>query len=250
MQLSLVVLAAGIGSRYGGLKQMDPVGPRGEFIVDYSVYDALQAGFTQVVFVIRQDIEKEFRATIGRRVEKHAAVEYVNQELTRAGNTSIAPPRERIKPWGTGHALLSCAAVVKGPFGVINSDDFYGAHSYRVLADFLRATATQLCDHAMVGFVLSRTLSEHGHVARGICRIDADGWLISIAEKTRVEKKDGVIHCGEEIFTGDEIVSMNMWGFKPSVFADFEREFQRFLEKSGQNPKAEFFIPDVVATLI
>ncbi|MCX7590538.1 MAG: sugar phosphate nucleotidyltransferase [Kiritimatiellae bacterium] len=250
MKLSLVVLAAGIGSRYGGLKQMDPVGPSGEFIVDYSVYDALRAGFDRVVFVIRREIEDDFRATIGRRVERRAPVTYVRQELNSSGRLSYAAPPDRIKPWGTGHALLVCADAVDGPFGVVNSDDFYGASSYAVLADFLRKTSDNPRDHAMVGFTLRRTLSEHGYVARGICRIDDAGWLVSIAEKTRIEKKNGLICCGTEVFTGDEIVSMNMWGFKPTVFAEFEGQFVQFLNKYGKDPKAEFFIPDVVAAVI
>lgn len=248
---TLLVLAAGIGSRYGGLKQIDPIGPGGETIIDYSVYDALRAGFGKLVFVIRRDIEAAFREVIGSRFEKRIAVEYVFQELTALPPGFAAPP-DRTKPWGTGHAVLTAASATREPFAVINADDFYGQASFQTLGKYLQAGSP---DYAMVGFVLRNTLSEFGSVARGVCRLTPDECLESVVELTRIEKdgaaarhtgSDGKVHP----LTGEEIVSLNMWGFTPTLFAHLRREFVTFLQQEGANPKAEFFIPTVVNTLI
>ncbi|MBA4386647.1 MAG: nucleotidyltransferase [Verrucomicrobia bacterium] len=255
MNLTLVVLAAGIGSRYGGLKQVDPVGPSGEFVVDYSVFDALRAGFDNVVFVIRRDIEEAFRSTIGARVEKRVPTRYVYQELTDLP-AGFSLPADRRKPWGTGHAILVCKEAVKTPFATVNADDFYGRHSYKVLADYLRQTATDTARYCMVGYVLNNSLSGHGSVARGICSADSEGNLRRVVERLKIERRDGKVQCqgdgeGETLeLSGSETASLNMWGFKPSLFAHLDREFREFLGKSGSNPKLEFFIPDVVDLLI
>lgn len=249
MDKTLLVLAAGIGSRYGGLKQMDPVGPSGEFILDYSVFDAIRAGFNKVVFVIRRDIAADFRRIIGSRLEGRVAIDYALQELTDlpAGQ---AVPEGRKKPWGTGHATLAAAGVVKTPFAVINADDFYGAESYRRLATFLDDTARDAARYAMVGFVLRNTLSPHGRVARGLCTASAEGLLTSVEELTQIVKTPEGVRCEKGALTGDEIVSMNCWGFKPSFFSHLRREFVTFLATQGADLKAEYFVPTVVNTLI
>lgn len=251
MNLTLAVMAAGIGSRYGGLKQMDPVGPSGEFIIDYSIHDALLAGFNKVVFIIRHDIENDFKSTIGKRVEKKIETEYVFQELGMLPAGYSVPP-ERKKPWGTGHAVLACAGIVKEPFGVINADDFYGRQSYEVLARFLRDMPSNNSCYAMVSFILRNTLSEHGSVARGVCHGDSSGNLESVVECTSIEKTGNDITCNMPgmILSGNEPVSMNMWGFKPGLFGFLKKEFEEFLNISKGNIKAEFFIPDVVNRLM
>jgi len=244
-----VVLAAGIGRRYGGLKQLAAVGPSGEFIIDYSVFDALRAGFRKVYFVIRREIEEPFRETVGARIEPHLPVDYLFQELTDVPpGFEVAPQRE--KPWGTAHALLTCAGAVENPFAVINADDFYGRQSYAVLAAFLDETAQDENLYAMVGFVLRKTLSDHGHVARGICAVDSAGWLETIVERTRIEKMEQGVRCAEQDLTGEELVSMNLWGFKPSIFAHLRAFFAGFLSVNGNDPGAEFFIPSVVNGLM
>ena len=254
MKPTLVVLAAGIGSRYGGLKQIDPVGPSGEIVIDYSVFDAIRSGFGRVVFVIRREIEADFRAKIGSHLEGRIAVDYVHQDLGDLPG-GFAVPADRQKPWGTGHAIRSCRAAVREPFAVINADDFYGAKSYRALGDFLGGLAASEARYAMVGFRLRNTLSEHGHVARGICSADAGGFLQGVVERTKIEQAPGgarfaTADGGWAPLTGDEIASMNMWGFTPTIFEHLEREFRGFLGRSGSDPKAEFFIPTVVDTLI
>jgi NDP-sugar pyrophosphorylase family protein len=249
MNPTLVVLAAGIGRRYGGLKQMDPISPAGEFLIDYSVYDAVRAGFGRAVFVIRRQIEEAFQATIGARISAHIPTGYVFQELDQLPRGCSAPAG-RDKPWGTGHAVLACAEEVHEPFAVINADDFYGRRSYEDVAAFLRSTASEPARYAMVGFVLRNTLSDHGSVARGICAVDAGGTLKSVVEQTKIEKDGDAIRCGKRRFKGDELVSMNIWGFKPSVFGFLREEFERFLGTAGADPGAEFFVPDVVNTLI
>jgi UTP-glucose-1-phosphate uridylyltransferase len=252
MDLTLVVLAAGIGSRYGGLKQMDAVGPSGEFLIDYAIYDAVKAGFNRVVFVIRHDIESDFRKTVGTHAEKIVRTEYVCQELTSVLPAGFKVPADRAKPWGTGHAILVCEDAVKGPFGVTNADDFYGRASFGVLAEFLRQTSGDNLLYGMVGFVLRNTLSEHGPVARGVCRMDNSGNLETVTECTKIARTAEGITCDKEglKLSGDEQVSLNMWGFKPSVFSFLRTEFGRFLGKSGKDLKAEFFVPDAIATLI
>ena len=249
----LVILAAGMGSRFGGLKQVEPVGPAGELIIDYSVHDARRAGFDRLVLVIRKDIEADFRATIGRRLEARMDVRYVFQEvdLLPAGHP---PPAGRTKPWGTGHAVLAARAAVQRPFAVINADDFYGASGYAALAGHFGRTAATAPDYAMVGYPLKQTLSEFGTVSRGLCATDAGGRLQHITEITRIEKTaagakytDGAGAARQ--LTGGEIVSMNFWGFTPAVFAQLDELFAGFLAKSGGDPKAEFYLPTAISTL-
>jgi len=248
---ALLVLAAGIGSRYGGLKQTDPVGPSGETIIDYSIYDALCAGFGSLVFVIRRDIERPFKQTIGARFEPRLPVDYVFQELDKLP-PGFAPPPRRRKPWGTGHALLMGAEAIQGPFAVINADDFYGRNSYQLLARHLQSGSP---DYAMVGFVLRNTLSEFGSVARGLCRTSPDDFLEQVVELTRLEwdgaavkytDPSGTIHP----LTGRETVSLNMWGFSPTIFTHLRRQFGSFLAAHPHDDQAEFFIPTVVNTLL
>ena len=250
MQPTLVVLAAGMGSRYKGLKQVDPVGPSGETIIDYSVFDAIRAGFDKLVFIIRQDIESEFRASIGKRFENRIAVEYAFQELAKLPPGFTVPP-DRTKPWGTGHALLMTAQQITTPFAAINADDFYGRHSFRMLADHLRSGTP---DYAMVGFVLRNTISEFGTVARGECKLSGD-YLAGVTELTAIERDGAAARYTDEQgqkrpLTGDEIVSMNMWGFTPAILSQLERLFVRFLKKYGNEPKREFYIPSAVNTLL
>jgi len=240
-----------MGSRYGGLKQMDPVGPGGATIIDYSVYDALRAGFDQLVFIIRHDIEEAFKQTIGRRFEPHIAVGYAFQELDALPAGVVLPP-QRQKPWGTGHAILMAADVVREPFAVINADDFYGAHSFQLLSDHLRPNNP---DYAMAGFVLRNTLSEFGAVARGVCQLATDGYLESVTELTGIEKDGAAARHADaagvfQSLTGEELVSMNMWGFQPTLFGPLREQFVTFLESQGQEEKSEFYIPTVVNTLV
>ena len=254
MKKTLIVLAAGIGSRYGGLKQMDPVGPSGEFILDYSVYDAIKAGFNKIVSVISKTIENDFKQTIGKRISKQIEVDYVIQQLTDLP-IAFNIPAERTKPWGTGHAVFACRNTVNEPFAVINADDFYGQESYQLLADKLESTADDPAAFAMVGYKLRNTVSEHGSVARGICSVDRDSRLTEVVERTKIESANGKIRYQDNTgnwhdLTGDETVSMNLWGFKPSLFTVLETEFTKFLEKHGAELKAEFFVPSVVNTLI
>ena len=247
----MLVLAAGVGSRYGGLKQIEPVGPGGERIIDYSVEDALEAGFNQLVFVIRREIEEAFKETFGRQFEKRAAVQYVFQELDCLPR-GVALPPGRKKPWGTGHAILTAADVIEGPFAVINGDDFYGARSFELLAEHLRAKPSA---YAMVGFVLRQTLSEFGRVARGVCEVTPDGFLKSVTELTGIERDGAGARntnpAGRiEALSGEETVSMNMWGFTPSIFAHLREQFGEFLQKTGPDEKSEFYIPNVVNRLV
>ena len=251
MSPTLLILAAGMGSRYGGLKQMDPVGPGGATIMDYSIYDALRAGFGKLVFVIRRDIEAPFKETIGARFEQRLPVEYVFQELVPLP-PGFSVPVNRTKPWGTGQAILTAAAVVHEPFAAINADDFYGANSFRTLAEHLRSGGD---DYAMVGYPLRKTLSEFGSVARGVCRVDAEGFLQTVTELTKIEKDgdaarytdgQGMVHR----LTGDETVSMNLWGFTPAVFGQLREQFTAFLQATKPDEKGEFYIPAVVNVLI
>jgi len=254
---TLVVMAAGIGSRYGGLKQIEPVGPGGEIIMDYSIYDALRAGFEKVVFVLSRDIEDEFRQEIGERISERVETACVFQELTDLPAGFGVPPGRK-KPWGTGHAVLAAAPAVDGPFGVINADDFYGAASFRALGEFLKTAEDSggIYDYCMVGFVLWNTLSDHGHVARGVCSAGAGGMLREIHERTRIEKFGEAVKYTEDggetwvELPREATVSMNAWGFTPSFFGELGARFPRFLEASIEDPKAEFFVPEVVGELI
>jgi hypothetical protein len=248
MAPTLLVLAAGMGSRYGGLKQIDPVGPAGETMLDYAVFDALRAGFGRVVFVIRHEFEAVFREQIGARYAGRAGVDYVFQSLD-ALPPGFTPPATREKPWGTGHAVWCARDTVRGPFAVINADDFYGARSFQRLARFLQeapppGAGTQFC---LAGFRLVRTLSEHGAVARGVCTVGADGWLLSIVEQMGITLAE--VGPGRK-YSGDETVSMNCWGFTPALFAGLDAQFREFLAAHGGDPKAEFYLPAAVSTMI
>ena len=248
---TLLILAAGMGSRYGGLKQIDPVGPNGETIIDYSIYDALRAGFGKLVFVIRHDFEQAFKETIGARFEKRVPVEYVYQGLEMLP-PGYSVPAGRTKPWGTTHAILLAENAVKEPFAAINADDFYGREAYQVLARHLTSGTT---DYAMVGFVLRNTLSRHGTVARGVSRVDGKNYLTSIVEMLKIEPDGGGAKNSEADgnitrLTGDEAVSMNFWGFTPAVFGQLRTQFTAFLEKSGREEKSECYIPTTVGELV
>jgi NDP-sugar pyrophosphorylase family protein len=249
MSLSLVVLAAGMGSRYGGLKQIDPVGPSGETVLDYAVFDARRAGFDRVVFVIRRDFEAQFRERTAERYGGQIALDYVFQSLD-ALPAGFLPPSGREKPWGTGHAVWCSREAIRGNFAVINADDFYGADSFVQLAGFLRAPAlasSNPTQFAMVGFKLANTLSENGAVSRGVCAADADGRLKSIVEQTNILRGD--VGSGKK-FSGDELVSMNCWGFTPALFDRLDAHFREFLTARGHEPKAEFYLPAAVSTMI
>jgi len=247
MAPTLLVLAAGLGSRYGGLKQIEPVGPSGETILDYAVFDAIRAGFGRVVFVIRREFEAGFRKAVGAKYEGRIAVGYAFQEIDDLPAGS-AMPSERTKPWGTGHAVWCARAVLAGPFAVINADDFYGAESFARLATFL--ADAQGTDFAMAGFRLERTLSEHGKVSRGVCAAGEDGFLRSIVEQAGISRAD--IGAGRK-FSGNETVSMNCWGFTPALGGGLDAQFRKFLaaELSGARAAtAEFYLPAAVSALI
>lgn len=245
-EATLIVMAAGMGSRFGGLKQVEPVGPKGEAILDFSVYDAKKAGFTKVVFVIKHQIEKDFKRLVGERIEKQIPVEYVFQE------TDVLPegftcPEGRVKPWGTGHAVLCCKDVVKTPFAVINADDFYGADAFRQIIKGLQ----QGTDYCMVGFRLGNTVTENGYVSRGVCSM-TDGKLTGIQERTKIDAQ-----CRYETENGelvalspDTVVSMNMWGMQSDAFGYFEAGFKEFLTENIEKEKAEFYLPSVIDRLI
>ena len=248
---TLLVLAAGMGSRYGGLKQIDPVGPSGETIIDYSIYDALRAGFGKVVFVIRKDFEKDFRESVGSRFEGRVAVDYVFQSLD-ALPSKFHVPEGRTKPWGTTHAILVAADAIHEPFAAINADDFYGPQGYRELAGHL---ASGTPDYSMVGFTLRNTLSDFGSVARGVCQVDSSGYLRGVTEMLKIERDgdgarntDGAGNVTQ--LSGVEPVSMNMWGFMPEIFAQLRESFEKFLESNANDQKAECLIPSTVNDLV
>lgn len=251
MKPTLLILAAGIGSRYGGPKQIDPVGPAGETIIDYSIFDALRAGFGKLVFVIRRDIEQPFKEMVGARFEKRMPVDYVFQELDKLP-PGFSLPARRQKPWGTGHAILMAAESIHEPFGVINADDFYGANSFRVLAEHLGSGSP---DYVMVGFVLRNTLSEFGSVARGACRVAGDGYLQTLTELTKIERDGNAAKYLDEAglvhrLSGNETVSMNMWGFTPTLFGHLQKLFTEFLKCHEQDERAEFYIPAALNALV
>ena len=254
MKPTLVILAAGMGRRYGGLKQLESVGPGGETIMDYSIYDAVRAGFGKVAFVIRPDMEGTFHATIGRRYEQRVPVTYAYQRL-EALPAGFAVPPGRTKPWGTGQAVLSAAGEVHEPFAVANADDFYGAGSFASMSAFLRQPQTGTPEYALVGYVLRNTLSESGAVSRAVCRSTPEGWLEDIVETIGLER-DGTgarrkdEHGRVHKFTGDETVSMNLWGFVPTFVAELGNAFERFLRDRGTSPDAELYLPAAVQDAI
>ena len=255
---TLVVMAAGMGSRFGGgIKQLEPVGPNGEIIMDYSVYDAMEAGFDKVVFVIRKDLEKDFKEVIGNRMEKVVEVAYAYQEKDDIPEPYRTQYKERQKPWGTGQAILCCKDVVKEPFLVINADDYYGKEAYVEAFKYLTSTGqandkTQIC---MIGFVLGNTLSDNGSVTRGICSVDEDGLLTDIVETYNIFKTEtgAVVRTDEEETEVDvnSLVSMNMWGLQPEFFEILEAGFEKFLEENAEKyQKAEYLLPTIVGGLL
>ena len=240
---TLVVLAAGMGSRYGGLKQLDPVGPSGETILDYAVFDAIRAGFERVVFVIRRDFEDVFREQVGARYADRADVGYAFQAIDQLPD-GLKPPEGRTKPWGTGHAVWCARDSVPGPFAVINADDFLGRDAFGQLAGFLAAPDA---DHAMVGYRLGNTLSEQGTVSRGVCQVSATGELTEVVEHTGIARDD--VGSGRT-FSGEEIVSMNCWAFQPSFWAALDRQWRQFGSDRLNEEKAEFYLPAAVSAEI
>jgi len=249
MKPTLLVLAAGMGTRYGGNKQLDEVGPSGETIIDYSIYDAIRAGFGKIVFVIRRDIEEQVRERFVDRLQGKIEVDYVFQEITNLPEgVRVAP--DRSKPWGTSHAILVTKDKIKEPFGVINADDYYGVESFSLLRDFL-LNDKDPNNYCIVGYKLGNTLSDHGHVNRGVCKADENGFLMNIVETRQIEKtREGAIAPGPGgntiIFTGNEIVSMNLWGFKPSCYEFLGKEFRNFINAYGMDLKSELDIPTSV----
>jgi dTDP-glucose pyrophosphorylase len=257
MKPTLLILAAGLGSRYGGLKQIDPMGPSGETVLDYSVFDALRAGFGKVVFVIRRDFEQLFREQVGAKFEAQIPVEYAFQDLhdLPAGFTV---PEGRTKPWGTAHAMLAAQELIHEPCVMINADDFYGRDAFAVISQHLQTAAAELNgkqQFCMVGFRLSNTLSEHGSVARGVCSVNSGGMLSSVVEMTKIFKTDVGAENREEgravvQLTGEEPVSMNFWGFTPAIFTALREAFVEFLKTAGHELKSECYVPFVVDDLI
>ncbi len=252
MKPTLLVLAAGMGSRYGGLKQLDDVGPAGETIIDYAVYDAMQTGFGKVVFVIRESFETAFREQITTKFKDQIPVHFVHQEV----NTPIEGIEdlpERTKPWGTAHAVLMAAPVIQEPFAVVNADDFYGRDSFQVMSNFLseKAATSHYC---MVGFVLKNTLSKNGSVSRGVCSMDASNMLQDVVERTKIQRDEGqVVYVDQTTkypLSEEALVSMNLWGFHPSIFEHIRQQFIEFVAANREQPKAEFYIPLVVNQLL
>jgi hypothetical protein len=255
MKPTLLVMAAGMGSRYGSLKQIDPVGPSGETIIDYSIFDALRAGFGKVVFIIRKDIEDDFKDVFITKLKNHIHVDYVFQELENLP-AGFSVPEGRVKPWGTGHAILMAKDKIKEPFAAINADDFYGADAFRVMAEYLSSLPNDhQTDYAMVGYDLDNTMSENGSVSRGVCMKDQQDWLLQVTERTRISyTTDGIADNQENGNTirlqKEDIVSMNFWGFTPEFFSQAEPYFELFLTENQNNLKSEFYIPLTVDLLI
>ena len=254
----LVIMAAGMGSRYGGLKQIDPIDGQGHIIMDFSIFDAKRAGFEKVVFIIKKENEADFKEAVGKRMEAVMDVEYVFQDLHNIPE-GFEVPEGRVKPWGTAHAVLSAIDVVDGPFAVINADDYYGRDAFQKIYDFLSTTEDDdKYRYTMVGYQLKNTVTENGHVARGVCTVDENGYLVKVEERTRIEKRDGGI-----AFTEDDgatwqplpegaVVSMNMWGFTASFLKEIKAGFAAFLEAGlASNPmKCEYYLPSVVTNLL
>ena len=254
MKPTLLILAAGMGRRYNSLKQIEPVGPNGELIIDYSIYDAIKAGFDMIVFVIRHEFEKAFKQKTGSKYTDRIEVEYAYQEMDSFVNGIQIPP-DREKPWGPGHAILVAKDVINEPFAVINADDFYGLGAFKVVSEYLTDPAHTENDLCMVGYNLIDTLSEYGSVCRGICELNKHGFLKKITEHTKVEKDSIGIKAfdgseNECLLAGKEVVSMNLWGFKPSIFGLLQSQFDDFLKEYGNDTKHEFFIPTVIDSLI
>ena len=252
--MTLVILAAGLGSRYGGLKQIDPLGPNGEFIIDYSIYDAIRAGFDNIAFIIKEENLEAFKETIGDRIAKHVKVQYVFQDPNFL--PSPVNVEGRTKPWGTSHALYCCKGKVNDKFAIINADDFYGADSYRIAAEFLKSLPENSKGHyAMIGFMLKNTLTDSGTVARGICEVNDKGYLTKIDERTKIKRNDGVIQFLEDDkwFDVDEeaVASMNFWAFTPDVFEGMESGWDAFVERSKDNlQKAEYLLPTRIGEMV
>lgn len=254
----LVIMAAGMGSRYGGLKQIDSVDEQGHIIIDFSIYDAIQAGFEKIIFIIKKEIEKDFKEKIGDRIAKLVEVEYVYQEVEKLPE-GFALPEGRQKPWGTGHAILCCRDVIDGPFAVINADDYYGVGAFRMIYNaLLQVQEKDACSCVMVGYVLENTLTENGSVSRGVCEVDEKGYLQGIVERTKIQKCSGGAEFSEDggatwqPIAADSTVSMNLWGFQASVMEEVSASFERFLkEEVPANPlKSEFFLPSVVQQML
>lgn len=254
----LVIMAAGMGSRYGGLKQIDPVDDQGHIIMDFSIYDAKRAGFEKVIFIIKRENEEDFKEAVGLRMEEIMEVEYVYQDLDNLPE-GYKLPEGRVKPWGTAHAVLSCIDAVDGPFAVVNADDYYGSHAFQVIYDYLSTHEDdEKYRYTMVGYLLKNTLTDNGHVARGVCDMNEEGELIGIHERTRIEKRDGGAAYTEDdgetwvSLDVDSIVSMNMWGFTASILREIRDGFPAFLEDGLKNNpmKCEYFLPTVVSNLL
>nr|MBD3621036.1 nucleotidyltransferase [Sunxiuqinia sp.] len=253
MKPTLLILAAGMGSRYGGLKQVEPVGPNGEAIIDYSIYDAIRAGFGKVVFVIRESFADAFREKFGPKLEGKIEVDYVYQELDNLPK-EFSLPEGREKPWGTAHAILVTKDLINEPFCALNADDFYGFNAYKVMAEYL-SQSSDTTEYSMVGYKLHNTLSDYGSVSRGVCDVDENNLLQKIVETTKILKREDKIISvepdgTEKQLTGNESVSMNIWGFKPSIFNSLEEKFSAFLKNHINEPKSEIFIPSVVFDMI
>ena len=255
MKPTLVILAAGVGRRYGGLKQLEPVGPGGETLMEYSIFDAVRSGFDRVVMVVRAETEAEIGDTVGARIGGRVPLVSVHQTLEDLPG-GASPPATRTKPWGTGQAVLAAAPEVRGPFAVVNADDFYGEDAYRVLGGFLAAPSEEgIPIFAMASFQVGPTLSESGPVSRGLCRVDMDGWLEAIVEILELRKTgDGGIYTDaggtEHVVAPEAPVSMNMWGFTPALFEELREGFEDFLDRAGDTADTEFLLPDVVQTMI
>ena len=246
--ITLIVMAAGMGSRFGGLKQIEPVGKNGEAILDFTVYDAIKAGFTKVVFVIKHAIENDFKEFVGSRIAKKIKVEYVFQEIDKLPDGFTAPD-DRQKPWGTAHAILCCKDVVNEPFAVVNADDFYGRSALQKVAEFLKQEENNYC---MVGFRLANTLTENGSVSRGVCEIDNQNCLTKVTERTKIIDCKYTEDDGQSwtSLSPDTVVSMNLWGFMPDIFEFIEKGFKEFLKTNINLPKSEYYLPTVVSSLI
>ena len=250
---TLVILAAGMGSRYGGLKQIDSFSPEGDTIIDFSLYDALQAGFGKFVFIIRKSFEKEFKDIFNKKLEGKAEIAYVFQELENVPEKYINP--ERTKPWGTGHALLMTKDVVKENFAIINGDDFYGKEAFEVMAKSLSKKDMNSYDFNTMAYLLKNTVSDHGYVSRGECLVNDKNYLLDVTERTHIEKIDGKIIRKDDdgtyiLIDGNTVVSMNFWGFTPRFFEFGQALFEKFLEMNKENLKAEFYIPNIISDLL